>query len=176
MKIDGVKLIDLKAHPDTRGSYTEMYHDDWSDAPKHLPQWSVVHSRTGAIRGMRIHLEHSDYVCLCQGQALYVTKDLRQDSPTFGEVEYYELSSDKLQIIITPPGVAHGFYFRTDAIFVVGITHPYDPADELGFYYADPEANIAWPKDAPHIVSDRDAASPSLKEVLPLMPKWEKSL
>ena len=171
MNISGVKIIDLKVHPDTRGSYTEMYHDNWDGVPAHLPQWSIVHSNAHAIRGMRIHPIHADYTCLCHGKAIYILKDLRKDSPTFGTVEYLELSGDKLQTIVTPPGVAHGFYFREYSIFAVGITHPYDPSDELGFYFKDPEAGIKWP-EGEVIVSDRDNASPPLNEVLPLMPTW----
>ena len=169
--IDGVKIIDLQPHPDTRGTYTELYHDNWEPTTRTLPQWSVVHSKKGSIRGMRIHPVHADYNCLCRGSALYVLKDLRPNSPTLNQVDYLELSADKLQSIITPPGVAHGFYFHTDSIFVVGITHPYDPADELGFYYLDPAAGLTWPAGE-HIVSDRDAVSPPLQELLPLMPTW----
>lgn len=173
-QIDGLKIIDLKVNPDSRGSYTEMYHDGWDATTKHLPQWSVVHSKQGAIRGMRIHPIHADYNCLCLGRALYVLKDLRPGSPTFDEVNYLELSGDLLQAVITPAGVAHGFYFHTDSIFVVGITHPYDPADELGFLYNDPAAGLTWPAGE-YIVSARDAGSPLLEAVRPLMPNWVKT-
>lgn len=171
MQIPGIQITTLQSHPDSRGTYTEMYHDNWEGVPAHLPQWSVVHSKQHAIRGMRIHPIHADYTCLIQGSALYVLKDLRKNSPTFSQVEYLELSDDKIQTIVTPPGVAHGFYFRQDSLFVVGITHHYDPSDELGFYYKDPAAGIVWP-EASHIVSDRDNDSPKLKDVLPLMPKY----
>lgn len=171
MTIPGVKIIDLQVNADLRGSYTEMYHDNWDGVPSHLPQWSIVHSKAHAIRGMRIHLEHADYTCLCFGTATYILKDLRAGSPSFGVVEYLELSGDKLQTIVTPAGVAHGFYFKEFSIFAVGITHPYDPADELGFLYKDPGAGITWP-EGELIVSERDNASPPLKDVLPRMPKW----
>lgn len=174
MKIDGVKIVDLKVNPDLRGTYTEMYHSNWEGVPRSLVQWSVVGSKEHAIRGMRIHPIHADYTCLVKGKALYVVKDLRKDSPTFGQTEYLELNDDKLQTIVTPPGVAHGFYFREDSIFVVGITHHYDPSDELGFYFQDPAASINWPK-AEYLVSDRDAASPPMETLLDQMPKWTKS-
>lgn len=172
MQISGVKIINLTANPDSRGTYTEMYHDNWEGVPEKLPQWSVVHSKMNAIRGMRIHPIHADYTCLIHGKALYVLKDLRKNSPTFSQVEYLELSGDKLQTIVTPPGVAHGFYFRQDSIFVVGITHHYDPADELGFLFTDPAAKINWPP-ADYIVSDRDASSPGMNQLLDRMPEWQ---
>jgi dTDP-4-dehydrorhamnose 3,5-epimerase len=173
MSIDGLKIIDLKVNLDARGSYTEMYRDNWEGAPS-LSQWSIVRSSKGAIRGMRIHVKHTDYTCLVSGQGLYVLKDLRKNSPTFGQNEYLELRGDKLQGIVTPPGVAHGFYFQEDSLFVVGITHHYDPADELGFYYKDPEAGLTWPA-GDHIIVDHDKQAPPLQTVLPLMPSWVKN-
>jgi dTDP-4-dehydrorhamnose 3,5-epimerase len=174
MKIDGVTIIDLKVNPDLRGAYTEMYHSNWAGVPKSLVQWSFVQSKQHAIRGMRIHPIHADYTCLIQGKALYVIKDLRKNSPTLLQTEYLELSSGKLQTIVTPPGVAHGFYFREDSLFVVGITHHYDPSDELGFYFADPKAEIDWPK-AEYLVSDRDLSTPKMEAVLNQMPIWTES-
>jgi dTDP-4-dehydrorhamnose 3,5-epimerase len=174
MKIDGVTIIDLKVNPDLRGEYTEMYHSNWDGVPENLVQWSFVKSKQHSIRGMRIHPIHADYTCLIQGKALYVIKDLRKDSPTFLQTEYLELNGEKLQTIVTPPGVAHGFYFREDSLFVVGITHHYDPSDELGFYFADPKADIDWPK-ADYLITDRDSSSPEMETLLPLMPTWTKS-
>ncbi len=173
MQIDGVKIIDLKMNADSRGSYSEIYRDNWEGAPA-LPQWSVVHSKSGSIRGMRIHVKHADYTCLVSGRGRYVLKDLRKNSPTFGQNEYLELSGDKLQGIITPPGVAHGFYFHEDTIFVVGITYHYDPADELGFAYQDAAAGLTWPAGE-HIVAEHDLQAPPLSDILPLMPTWEQA-
>lgn len=172
MNIEGVKIIDLKANPDARGTYTEILHDDWEGIPP-LKQWSVVHSKPGTIRGMRIHIKHYDYTCVCHGSALYVLKDLRQGSPTYMANQYVELKGNKLQTILTPPGVAHGFYFYEDTIFVVGITHHYDPEDELAFHFQDKEAGIKWPKDT-YIVSARDSGAPPMQGVLSRMPEWNK--
>lgn len=170
--INGVKIIDLKQNRDLRGSYTELHRDNWPHLPK-LMQWSIVQSRAHAIRGMRIHLIHYDYTCLVHGKATYVLKDLRPGSPTQGQNQYIKLSGKKLQAVVTPPGVAHGFYFAEYCVFAVGITTHYDPTDELGFYFKDPEAGLKWPS-AKLVVSPRDKKSPALKEVLPLIPKWHK--
>ncbi len=169
-QIPGVSIINLKRNKDFRGSYTEFLREEWFKTPKPL-QWSIVHSRKNALRGMRIHLVHYDYTCLSYGKALYVLRDLRGGSPTEGKNQYLELDSNKLRLIVTPPGVAHGFYFLQDSIFVVGITQYYNKKDELGFHYNDPEAGISWPSSNP-ILSERDKNLPSLQKVSSLVPAW----
>src|SRR5258708_9117621 len=170
--IEGIRIIDMLQHKDTRGSYTEIFRDTWHYTPE-LLQWSIVQSRAHAIRGMRIHIIHYDYTCLVHGKATYFLKDLRKGSPTEGINQYIKLSGEKLQIVVTPPGIAHGFYFSQYCVFAVVITTHYNPKDELGFYYKDPEAGLTWP-NVRLIVSARDKQSPPLKKVLPLMPTWKK--
>lgn len=169
--IDGVKIIDLKMNEDSRGSYNEIFKDIWGYAPK-IKQWSVATSKKRAIRGMRVHFKHYDYNCLCQGKAVYILKDMRKGSPTEGKTQYVDLSAEKFQVVITPPGVAHGFYFYENSIFIVGITDYYDKNDELGFYYKDPDADIEWP-GGKHIVSLKDKNSSSYLSLYPKVPAWK---
>lgn len=164
--IKGVKITDLKMNKDRRGSYNEIFREALLNGSPKPIQWSLVYSAKNVIRGMRVHLKHYDYTCLCAGKALYVLKDLRKGSPTVGKNQYLQLKPQKLQMIITPSGVAHGFYFYEPSIFVVGISDYYDKKDELGFRYDDPGANLIWPTSSRPILSLRDKSLPSFREFL----------
>jgi dTDP-4-dehydrorhamnose 3,5-epimerase len=53
----------------------------------------------------------------------------------------------------------------------LGLSQPYDSADELGCHWRDPELGIEWPAIEPRL-SARDAALPPLRALLPRIPAW----
>ena len=62
-----------------------------------------------------------------------------------------------------PPGYAHGFCVLTDtADFQYKCTDYYDPSDEGGLIWNDPDVAIKWPVEQP-LLSDKDAMLLSLK-------------
>lgn len=72
---------------------------------------------------------------------------------------------DPSRAVVIPPGVAHGFYFPVPSIHIYSVTEYWDPADELGCQWSDPELGIPWDVRNPQI-SPRDAALPSLEALL----------
>jgi dTDP-4-dehydrorhamnose 3,5-epimerase len=75
------------------------------------------------------------------------------------------LEGARLQAILIPHGVAHGFYFSEPATHIYSVTHYWDPDDELGCHWSDPELGIPFPCANPRL-SERDAGLPSLRELL----------
>jgi dTDP-4-dehydrorhamnose 3,5-epimerase-like enzyme len=67
--------------------------------------------------------------------------------------------------------VAHGFLFHAPSVVVLGASHYYDLADELGCHWRDPQLGIAWPSDSAR-VSARDSALPPLRELSGRIPPW----
>ena len=64
-----------------------------------------------------------------------------------------------------PVGVAHGFYFHSErSVHVYAVSHEFDPADELGCRWDDPELDIVWPCSAP-LISSRDKTLGSLSDL-----------
>jgi dTDP-4-dehydrorhamnose 3,5-epimerase len=157
MAIDGVKLIDLCAHADDRGSLTEIYREQWFG--ERAVQLNYVRSAAGVLRGVHGHFLHQDYLVLLAGSASVGLKDMRPDSPTLGEAALIELRADRLQTLSVPNGVAHGFYFSEPSTLVYAVTHYWDQDDELGCRWDDPGLGITWPCTSPQI-SSRDAALP----------------
>ena len=166
----GVHLVPLEMHTDDRGTFTELFRQSWVDDLT-LPQWNVVHSQANVLRGVHVHLRHADYVTVVSGRALFGLCDLRRGSPTAGLRTHVEMDGARIQGLIIPPGVAHGFYFRSPAVHVYGVSEYWDAQDELGCHFADPELSLTWPTSTP-LLSRRDAALPPLAEVRDRIPAW----
>jgi dTDP-4-dehydrorhamnose 3,5-epimerase len=160
MTISGVDLSELRTHHDERGSVTEIFREEWLDG--RFVQWNHVRSDSGVLRGVHGHTLHSDYLVLLAGSALIGLKDLRPDSPTYGHSEIVPLRGDQQQSLKIPAGVAHGFYFPQPSVLVYAVTHYWNPEDELGCRWDDPELGIAWPFQSAR-VSARDAALPGFR-------------
>ena len=102
---------------------------------------------------------------MVRGEVYDVAVDMRKGSPTFGEWEAVVLSGENKKQFWVPPGFAHGFVVMSDTVdFEYKCTDYYDPADEMGILWSDPDLSIPWPVDKP-ILSDKDAGAPRLAEI-----------
>jgi dTDP-4-dehydrorhamnose 3,5-epimerase len=105
------------------------------------------------------------------GQALDVAIDIRLGSPTFGKWTSVLLSAESQNQIYIPAGFAHGFIALTDPVqFLYKCSDFYDPSDEYGIIWNDPEVGISWGVANP-LVSEKDTKYPTLaampREFLP---------
>jgi dTDP-4-dehydrorhamnose 3,5-epimerase len=99
------------------------------------------------------------------GRATIGLHDLRPGSPTEGLGTTVELDADLPRVLVIPVGVAHGFYFHAArSVHIYAVSHEFDPADELGCRWDDPELDIAWSCSEP-LISPRDDALGSLSEL-----------
>ena len=161
----GVEVLPLQDRSDSRGVLTEMFRASWR--PDIQPvQFNLLRSRPGALRGVHAHWKHSDYLVPIEGPFWLALKDIRPDSPTCGETCELDLHGDQYVAVKIPPGVAHGFYFASDAMLVYGVSTYWDIADELACAWNDPELGFGWAavKDPP-LLSKRDAEAGSLAEM-----------
>jgi len=99
-------------------------------------------------------------------------RDLRPDSPTEHRVATVHLSGDMPSALFIPHGVAHGMLSKTVSVFVIGASHYYDRADELGCHWRDPDLGIAWPMRSAQL-SERDAALPPFAALSGRIPPWQ---
>jgi dTDP-4-dehydrorhamnose 3,5-epimerase len=154
----GCELRELAPHEDDRGTFTEMFRDEWHTGVAPV-QWNYVRSAANVLRGVHVHLQHADYLVLVDGRASVGLRDLR---PGYDSRECtVEMSGDRPLALSIPPGVAHGFYFHASSIHVYAVSHAWDPADELGCRWDDPDLGIPWPRATPAL-SERDEGLPSL--------------
>ena len=130
-------------------------------------------SAKGTLRGLHYQLRHAQ-AKLCrviEGQALDVAVDIRLGSPNFGKWTSVLLSADKQNQIFIPAGFAHGFLTLTESVqFLYKCSDYYDPADEHGILWSDPDLAISWGNSEP-LISDKDAKNSTLsatpREFLP---------
>lgn len=134
-------------------------------------------SMRGSLRGLHYQLRRPQ-AKLCrvvEGEALDVAVDIRAGSPSFGKSVSLVLSAKTHNQAYIPAGFAHGFLALTDTVqFLYKCSDYYDPADERGILWNDPDLAIAWGIPNP-LVSERDAKLPMLasvpRESLPQYPK-----
>lgn len=151
----GSVLRALEPHEDERGSFTELFRQEWGLGVEPI-QWNAVRSEAGVLRGVHVHLRHSDYLTVPVGRATIGLRDLRPSSPTFGLTATVELGEAQPTALTIPPGVAHGFYFHVPSLHVYAVSHYWDKSDELGCRWDDPALGFLWPEE-PRLLSTRDA-------------------
>lgn len=169
----GVTLRSLQTHPDERGSLTELFRASW-DTGVDAVQWNYAESEATVLRGVHVHMVHADYLILLRGRATIGLRDIRPDSLTRGMAALVEMRGTEPHALTIPPGVAHGFYFHEPSTHLYAVSEYWDPEDELGCHWADPALEINWPCAEP-LISDRDAALPSLRELVESLPRGQQT-
>jgi dTDP-4-dehydrorhamnose 3,5-epimerase len=178
LDIEGVLLIELVVHGDTRGFFVERFQAE-RFAEQGLPSRFVQdnHSRStpGVLRGL--HYQHTPaqgkLVGVTRGRIWDVAIDVRPDSPTFGRMVGAELSDMNGRLLWIPAGFAHGYCVLGDepADLLYKVDALYNPKGEGGIAWDDPELAVPWPISDP-IISDRDRAMQSFEEYRANPPVW----
>lgn len=167
----GVQLHPLETHVDDRGTMAEVFRDEWINGVVPV-QWNFFRSAAGALRGVHVHVLHDDVALVLDGRATLGLRDAREASPTFGLTVAVELRGSDRTSVVIPHGVLHGFLFLEDTSLLVGVTSYYDPADDLGCLWSDPELDIPWPA-RPTVISDRDRSAPLFSALLERIRPWQ---
>ena len=168
-RLAGLKIIEPKVFGDARGYFMESYNEQLyrdTGIETHFVQDNRSLSSKGVIRGLHYQIGQSQakLVSVLKGEVLDVVVDLRQSSPTFGQVESFILSAKNKKQIFIPEGFAHGFsVLSEEAEFFYKVNSYYSPKDERGIAYDDPSLNIDWKVTSP-LVSDKDKVLPLLKD------------
>jgi dTDP-4-dehydrorhamnose 3,5-epimerase len=160
---------------DSRGYFLETYQQQkYAEAgiAKAFVQDNQSYSTKNVLRGLHFQLRHPQgkLVRVTQGSVFDVAIDIRKNSPTFGKWHGEILSAENKKQMYIPENFAHGFcVLSNSAEFVYKCTDFYVSGDESGLIWDDKQLGIKWPIEQP-ILSDKDAALPSLADVLELLP------
>ena len=171
--IAGVRVCALDMHVDHRGVFTELFREEWGLGVAPV-QWNVVSSVAHTLRGVHVHIHHTDYLAVVRGRSVVGLADLRRSSPTYRQALVLEVDGALLEAVVIPPGVAHGFYFPTDAIHIYAVSHYWNEVDELGCRWDDPDLGLDWEVRAP-ILSETDTAAGPLEALLDRLPDFHES-
>ena len=169
-KIKGVKILTPSIHSDSRGSFFETFKSTtfsfiWSTKVNFV-QDNQVRSNQNVLRGLHYQLSHPQgkLVQVVSGSILDVAVDIRVGSATFGEYHAVKLSSKNKKIFYIPEGFAHGYIVLSKfSIVLYKCTNIYNPGDEYGIKWDDPDLNIKWGNRFP-LVSEKDNSLPYLKD------------
>ncbi|MCV2488595.1 dTDP-4-dehydrorhamnose 3,5-epimerase [Geodermatophilus sp. YIM 151500] len=165
-------VLDLVAHGDDRGRFTEWYRADvLAEATgSALPLVQANHSVSarGVLRGVHFALVppgQAKYVYCPAGKVLDVVVDLRDGSPTFGVSDAALLDSEHPKAVYLAEGLGHAFLSLADGSSVTYlVSSGYDPGREFGVHPLDAELELPWPGDVEITLSAKDAAAPTLGE------------
>lgn len=167
--LPGLMLIRAEPARDGRGHFARLWCETTFDAaglrfrPTQIS--ASFNHRAGTLRGMHWqappHAE-TKLVRASRGRVFDVVADPRPCSPGFGRWFGVELDADRMEALLIPPGLAHGFITLTDSAEVTYcIDAPYMPTAARGARFDDPALGIAWPRP-PAVISDKDLAWPEL--------------
>jgi dTDP-4-dehydrorhamnose 3,5-epimerase len=169
-KINGVFVLDPERIEDERGFFARA----WSASefavhgidPRLVQCNLSFNKRKGTLRGM--HYQRSPHeetkIVRCTMGALYdVALDLRPDSPTFKQWAGATLTAENRQVLVIPPGCAHGFLTLADNTEIYyQMSVAYAPTHAAGVRWNDPAFGIQWP-GAVTVIADRDRDYPDFK-------------
>jgi len=170
--LEGLIVIEPHCFKDERGFFLESYQEKKYQAvgiKDKFVQDNHSYSVKGILRGMHYQIKRpqSQLVTLMSGKIYDVCVDLRPKSSTFGQWHGVTLSDQGPRQLYMAPGFAHGFCVLSDSVNLHYKTSRfYDPSDESGLFWNDPDVGIEWPLNEVH-VSERDNDYQCLKDLLP---------
>lgn len=180
--IEGVWEFTPILRPDDRGVFLESFKasafEEATGHPFDLQQMNISVSRAGTVRGVHfadVPPGQAKYVQCFEGRILDVVVDIRVGSPTFGQWDAIELSSEIRNGLYIAEGLGHAFCALTDSATVGYLcSEPYAPTREHGITPVDPELGLPWP-DMELLLSPKDEAAPTLAQAREdgLLPDYE---
>ncbi len=172
LSIVGAWVFEPASFGDDRGLFVAPYQEsvfvEAVGRPLTVAQSNHSVSRRGVIRGVHfadVPPGQAKYVYCPHGALLDVVVDVRVGSPTYGACEAVLLDSESYQAVYLSEGLGHAFCALTDDTVASYLcSTAYNPAIERTVDALDPALELPWPADITPILSDRDAAAPTLAE------------
>jgi dTDP-4-dehydrorhamnose 3,5-epimerase len=185
LDIAGAWEITPQLHADARGLFFEWLTDQgFTSFAGHrldVRQANCSVSAAGVLRGLhfaQLPPSQAKYVTCLSGSVFDVVVDIRLGSPTFGHWDSVLLDDRDRRSVYLSEGLAHGFVALQDNSTVMYLcSAEYNPQREHTIAAADPALAIDWPTEHKLVLSDRDAAAPTLEELraADLLPTWEET-
>ena len=166
--LPGVKRIVPRRFGDARGFFAETWNarafaEAGIDATFVQDNHSLS-ATTGTLRGLHFQAPphaQGKLVRCGRGRLLDVAVDIRRGSPTYGRWTGAELSAENGAMLWIPAGFAHGFVTREpDTEIVYKCTDFYAPDADGGIRWDG--CGIDWGLDGDPVLSEKDAAAPTL--------------
>lgn len=170
-ELKGVVVIEPEIFSDARGYFLETYNvRAFAEAGigEHFVQDNQSRSKRGVLRGLHYQLENAQgkLVRVLAGEIFDVVVDLQRDSSTFGKWSGFNLSAREQKMVWIPKGFAHGFYTLSETAEVAyKVTDFYAPQHDRVILWNDRDLAIRWPFDGEPMLSEKDKAGHSFREL-----------
>jgi dTDP-4-dehydrorhamnose 3,5-epimerase len=171
-QIPGLYVVNLVVHGDNRGWFKENYQKTKMEALG-LPAFDVVQNNfsynkeVGVTRGL--HAEPWEkFISVANGKVFGAWVDLRKGS-TFGKTFSIEITP--YIAVFVPRGVANGYQTLEQNVTYTYLVNEHWSTDANYTFVNlfDSEVGIEWPiARSEAIISEKDAAHPQLKNVIPM--------
>ena len=158
---EGLLIIEPTVFEDERGYFLESHHINRFRAAgidQGFVQDNLSFSKKGILRGLHFQISRpqAKLVHAISGEIFDVAVDIRPASATFGRWSGVLLSEENKRQLFIPEGFAHGFCVLSQSAHVAyKCTEYYDPQDEGGIIWSDPDLGIDWPLKHPKL-SEKD--------------------
>jgi len=169
-RIPGVYFLEPERLTDERGFFARMWcqaeFTEYGIDPQIVQCNLSFNPRKGTMRGMhyqRAPHEETKIVRCTMGAIFDVALDLRRDSATFKQWVGAPLTAENREMLVIPPGCAHGYLTLTDNTEVFyQMSASYTPTHGAGVRWNDPAFGIHWPGDVT-MIADRDRDYPDFR-------------
>ena len=190
LKVPGAWEFTPRQFPDPRGVFLEWFKatvvEETIGHAFPLRQANHSVSGRGTLRGVHfadVPPGQAKYVYCTRGAVLDVIVDIRVGSPTYGVSDAVQLDDQDRRGVYLAEGLGHAFLALTDDANVTYLcSEPYNPTGEHGIHPLDPDLDLPaladWPADIEPLLSDKDAAAPTLAEAerQGLLPSYDDCL
>jgi len=159
--LDGLLIIEPLVFEDERGYFLETHHYQRFQAAGiacSFVQDNLSFSKKNILRGLHFQKTNpqTKLVQAVSGEIFDVGVDLRPGSATFGKWSGAIISERNKRQLLIPEGFAHGFCVLSQSAHVAyKCSDYYNPDDEGGILWSDPDIAIDWPSKNP-ILSAKD--------------------
>ena len=145
--IHGVKTKQLRVIPDERGRLAEMLRMD-DDIFIKFGQCYFTTTYPGVVKAWHFHKIQTDNFVAVSGMFKVALYDVRDDSPTRGEVNEFFLGDYKPMLLQIPNGVYHGWKCISEhegiVVNVSTEAYNYDEPDEYRLPFDTDEIPYDW--------------------------------
>ncbi|WP_066901294.1 dTDP-4-dehydrorhamnose 3,5-epimerase family protein [Mycolicibacterium houstonense] len=183
LTVAGAWEITPRLHGDARGVFFEWFtQTGFTEMTGHqfdLRQANCSVSAAGVLRGVhfaQLPPSQAKYVTCVRGVVLDVVVDIRVGSPTFGQWDSVLLDEHSRRSVYLSEGLGHAFLSLEDNSTVMYLcSAAYDPQREHTILAT--RLGIDWPIEGEPVLSERDAAAPTLEQVRAagLLPTWDET-
>jgi dTDP-4-dehydrorhamnose 3,5-epimerase len=183
LDISGAFLISSRSFTDERGAFFEAYREDvLTDVLGYQPKivqtnYSVSHRNVlRGVHGATVPPGLAKLVTCVRGSMLDFAVDLRTGSPTFGKWDMTVLNGHGTSSVYLEEGLGHAFVALDDDTCVqYQCSEFYRPQDVITVHPLDPEIGLPLRLPGAPILSDGDAAAPTLGEAAErgLLPSYD---